>query len=80
MIYYSKLFRGCSIAVASEGGLDDLNQNIFNDTCSTVSEVTIQSVTVMTLALHLHCFLASLSFIHFGVILAWPATGIPAIR
>ena len=34
----------------------------------------------MTLALHLHCFLASLSFIHFGVILAWPATGIPAIR
>ena len=38
------------------------------------------SVTVMTLALHLHCFLASLSFIHFGVILAWPATAIPAIR
>ena len=26
VIYYSKLFRGCSIAVASEGGLHDLNQ------------------------------------------------------
>ena len=39
-----------------------------------------QSLIDMTLVLQLHCFLASLSFIHFGSILAWPATGIPAIR